>query len=75
MYLFTDKPRPGLFKRALLCFCGLEQQKTVQLSPEEEEEMKRKLTDTTETRLWRNVLNINAILLLCVAAFFHGFYA
>ncbi|XP_020795862.2 sodium/glucose cotransporter 1 [Boleophthalmus pectinirostris] len=68
--------KPGLCKRAILCFCGLEQQKeTVKLTAEEEEEMKRKLTDTTEVPLWRNVVNANALILLCVAVFFHGFYA
>ncbi|XP_072311469.1 sodium/glucose cotransporter 1 [Eucyclogobius newberryi] len=71
-----EERRPGLCKRALMCFCGLDNQKsTVQLSPEEEAEMKRKLTDTSEVPLWRNVVNANALILLCVAVFFHGFYA
>lgn len=70
-----EPKKPGLLKRAFLCFCGLEENKTVQLSPEEEAEMKRQLTDTSEVPLWRNVANANALLLLCVAVFFHGFYA
>uniref|UniRef100_A0A8C6UWQ4 Sodium/glucose cotransporter 1 n=1 Tax=Neogobius melanostomus TaxID=47308 RepID=A0A8C6UWQ4_9GOBI len=67
--------RPGLCKRAIMCFCGLEENKSVQLSPEEEAEMQKALTDTTEEPLWRNIVNANALLLLCVAVFFHGFYA
>lgn len=70
-----EEKKPNLLKRAIMCFCGLEQKKTVKLSPEEEAEMKRKLTDTTEVPLWRNVVNANALLLLCVCVFFHGFYA
>lgn len=58
-----------------MCFCGLEQQKAVKLTPEEEEELQRKLTDTTEVPMWRNICNINGILLLCVAVFCHGFFA
>lgn len=59
----------------LLSFCGLEKQKTVKLTPEEEAELQAKLTDTTEVPLWKNVVNANALILLCVAVFFHGYYA
>uniref|UniRef100_A0A8C6WY05 Sodium/glucose cotransporter 1 n=1 Tax=Neogobius melanostomus TaxID=47308 RepID=A0A8C6WY05_9GOBI len=71
----NHEERPGLCKRAIMCFCGLEENKSVQLSPEEEAEMQKALTDTTEEPLWRNIVNANALLLLCVAVFFHGFYA
>uniref|UniRef100_A0A671Y815 Sodium/glucose cotransporter 1 n=1 Tax=Sparus aurata TaxID=8175 RepID=A0A671Y815_SPAAU len=70
-----SKEEPGLCKKAVMCFCGLEQQKAVKMTPEEEEELQRKLTDTTEVPLWRNVVNANAIILLCVAVFCHGFFA
>ncbi|XP_033503286.1 sodium/glucose cotransporter 1 [Epinephelus lanceolatus] len=65
---------PGLCKRAVMCFCGLEQKKAPKLSKEEEAELQKKLTDTTEVPLWRNIVNANALILLCVAVFFHGFY-
>uniref|UniRef100_H2T5T7 Sodium/glucose cotransporter 1 n=1 Tax=Takifugu rubripes TaxID=31033 RepID=H2T5T7_TAKRU len=67
--------QPGLCKKAVMCFCGLEQNQTVKLTPEEEAEMKRKLTDTSEKPLWRNVVNVNALILLAVAFFCHGFFA
>ncbi|XP_036973610.1 sodium/glucose cotransporter 1 [Acanthopagrus latus] len=72
-----DEPEeePGLCKKAVMCFCGLEQQKAAKMTPEEEEELQRKLTDTSEVPLWRNVVNANAIILLCVAVFCHGFFA
>lgn len=73
-----DEPeeKPGLCKKAVMCFCGLDESKnTVKLTPEEEEELKRKLTDTSERPLWRNIVNANALILLCVAIFFHGFFA
>uniref|UniRef100_A0A8D0APS3 Sodium/glucose cotransporter 1 n=1 Tax=Sander lucioperca TaxID=283035 RepID=A0A8D0APS3_SANLU len=44
------------------------------LSPEEQAELQKQLTDTTEKPLWRSVVNANAIILLCVAVFLHGFY-
>ncbi|XP_044031137.1 sodium/glucose cotransporter 1 isoform X1 [Siniperca chuatsi] len=66
---------PGLCKKAVMCFCGLEQQKAPKLSAEEQAELQKKLTDTTEVPLWRNVVNGNAIILLCVAVFCHGFFA
>ncbi|KAM4719402.1 sodium/glucose cotransporter 1-like isoform 2-T2 [Anableps anableps] len=65
---------PGFCKKAIMCFCGLEQKKAPKLTPEEEAELKKQLTDTTEKPLWRNVVNANAIILLCVAVFFHGYF-
>ncbi|XP_070844772.1 sodium/glucose cotransporter 1 isoform X3 [Chaetodon trifascialis] len=66
---------PSFFKKAVMCFCGLEQKKGPKLSAEEQEALQKKLTDTTEVPLWRNVVNINAIILLCVAVFCHGYFA
>ncbi|KAF3702112.1 Sodium/glucose cotransporter 1 [Channa argus] len=74
MEIEEPKEEPGLCKKAVMCFCGLEQKKGPQLSPEEEEELQKKLTDTSEVPLWRNVVNANAIILLCVAVFFHGYF-
>ncbi|XP_044000096.1 sodium/glucose cotransporter 1-like [Gambusia affinis] len=65
---------PGFCKKAVMCFCGLEKTKGPKMTKEEEAEMKRKLTDTTEEPLWRNVVNANAIILLTVAVFFHGYF-
>ncbi|XP_047425969.1 LOW QUALITY PROTEIN: sodium/glucose cotransporter 1-like [Mugil cephalus] len=72
-----DEPEeePGFFKKALMCFCGLENKKAVKLTPEEKEELQKKLTDTTEVPLWRNVVNANGFILLCVAIFCHGYFA
>ncbi|KAG7476642.1 hypothetical protein MATL_G00085100 [Megalops atlanticus] len=64
----------GFCKKAYNWFCGFEQSKAPKLSPEEQAEMQKKLTDTSERPLWRNVVNANAIILLAVAVFFHGFY-
>lgn len=66
---------PGACKKAVMCFCGLEQNKAVKLTEEEEEELQRKLTDTSEKPLWRNVVNANALILLAVAFFCHGYFA
>ncbi|XP_019937190.2 sodium/glucose cotransporter 1 [Paralichthys olivaceus] len=66
--------KPGFCKKAVMCFCGLEQKNAPKLSPEEQAELQKKLTDTTEKPLWRNVVNANALILLAVAVFFHGFY-
>lgn len=64
-----------MFKKALMGFCGLEESKKApKLTPEQEAELKKQLTDTTEKPLWRNIVNVNALILLCVAAFFHGFF-
>ncbi|NXG54848.1 SC5A1 protein, partial [Hemiprocne comata] len=66
---------PGCFRKAYNWFCGLDQQKGPKLSKEEEEALKKELTDTSEVPLWRNVVNINGIILLTVAVFCHAFFA
>ncbi|XP_074776985.1 sodium/glucose cotransporter 1 isoform X3 [Athene noctua] len=70
-----SKEELGCFRKAYNWFCGLDQQKGPKLSKEEEEALKKKLTDTSEVPLWRNVVNINGIILLTVAVFCHAFFA
>ncbi|XP_007639549.1 solute carrier family 5 member 4A isoform X1 [Cricetulus griseus] len=68
----TEKPR-GCLKKTYDLFCGL--QKTgPKLTKEEEEVLKKKLTDTSEEPFWRNVVNTNVIVLLAVAVFFYGYF-
>ncbi|TDH01999.1 hypothetical protein EPR50_G00168450 [Perca flavescens] len=75
MDIEEPEEEPGLCKKVVMSFCGLEKQTAPKLSPEEQAELQKQLTDTTEKPLWRNVVNANAIILLCVAVFLHGFYA
>ncbi|XP_051777027.1 sodium/glucose cotransporter 1 isoform X3 [Erpetoichthys calabaricus] len=65
---------PGCFRKFYNWFCGFSQGPAPTLSQEEKEAMERKLTDTSEVPVWRNVVNVNAVVLLAVAVFFHGFY-
>ncbi|XP_062925356.1 sodium/glucose cotransporter 1 [Mobula hypostoma] len=62
------------WKKAYNWFCGFDQP-TQKLSKEEEEALQKKLTDVSEVPLWRNVVNVNAIILLSVCVFFWAFYA
>nr|XP_019609795.1 PREDICTED: low affinity sodium-glucose cotransporter isoform X3 [Rhinolophus sinicus] len=64
----------GCLRKAYDLFCGL-QKRGPKLSKEEEEALKKKLTDTSEKPLWRTIVNINAILLLTVAVFVHAYFA
>ncbi|XP_072911762.1 sodium/glucose cotransporter 1 [Hemitrygon akajei] len=62
------------WKKAYNWFCGFDQ-KTQKLSIEEQEDLQKQMTDISEAPLWRNVVNINAIILLSVCVFFWAFYA
>uniref|UniRef100_A0A8D2KXQ5 Sodium/glucose cotransporter 1 n=1 Tax=Varanus komodoensis TaxID=61221 RepID=A0A8D2KXQ5_VARKO len=64
----------GCGRKVYNWFCGLDQGGP-RLSKEEEEAMQQKLSDTTEDPFWRRVVNMNAIILLAVAVFCHGFFA
>lgn len=79
-YLFLpvneeNQEDPGCCRKAYNWFCGLDQQKGPKLSKEEEEAMKQKLMDTSEVPLWRNIVNVNGIILLTVAVFCHAYFA
>uniref|UniRef100_A0A8C8VHN8 Sodium/glucose cotransporter 1 n=1 Tax=Pelusios castaneus TaxID=367368 RepID=A0A8C8VHN8_9SAUR len=65
----------GILKLTYNWFCGFNQKKGPKLSKEEQEERKKKLTDITEVPFWRNIVNINGIILLAVAVFCHAFFA
>ncbi|KAL1771419.1 low affinity sodium-glucose cotransporter [Sigmodon hispidus] len=69
----AEKPC-GCLKKTYDLFCGL-QQTGPKLTKEEEEILKKKLTDTSEDPFWRTVVNVNAIVLLAVAVFFYGYFA
>ncbi|KAM9194425.1 LOW QUALITY PROTEIN: solute carrier family 5 member 4-like [Dugong dugon] len=70
---FEEEPW-GCFRKAYDIFCGL-QKKAPKLTKEEKEALKKKLTDTSEKPLWKTIVNINAILLLAVVVFVHGYFA
>ncbi|XP_066514885.1 sodium/glucose cotransporter 1 [Hoplias malabaricus] len=74
MEVEEPEPETRCWKKAYNWFCGFEEKKAPKLSKEEEAELKKKLTDTSERPLWRNVVNANAIILLVVCVFFHGFF-
>ncbi|XP_048196894.1 solute carrier family 5 member 4-like isoform X2 [Perognathus longimembris pacificus] len=74
VFLYPSEKPHGCLKRSYNLFCGL--QKTgPKLTKEEEEALKKKLTDTSEQPLWRNIVNINAILLLAVTVFVYTYFA
>uniref|UniRef100_A0A8B9LVN8 Sodium/glucose cotransporter 1-like n=1 Tax=Astyanax mexicanus TaxID=7994 RepID=A0A8B9LVN8_ASTMX len=74
MKLEEPEPEPSCWRKVYNGFCGFDQKKAPKLTKEEEAEMKKQLTDTSEKPLWRNVVNANAIILLAVCVFFHGFF-
>ncbi|XP_072515283.1 sodium/glucose cotransporter 1 [Salminus brasiliensis] len=74
MEIEEQETEPSCWRKAYNCFCGFNQTKAPKLSKEEEAELKKQMTDTSEKPLWRNVMNANAIILLTVCVFFHGFF-
>ncbi|KAM5237563.1 solute carrier family 5 member 4-like [Ctenodactylus gundi] len=64
----------GYIRRAYDIFCGLKKTGP-RLTKDEKEALAKKLTDTSEKPMWRNVMNINAIILLAVVVFIHGYFA
>ncbi|XP_063056320.1 sodium/glucose cotransporter 4 [Engraulis encrasicolus] len=65
----------SLWKRGAMWLCGLSGQAEPRLSEEEKQALERKLTNIEEKPLWRNVCNVNALILLTVNVFLWGFFA
>ncbi|XP_068127562.1 sodium/glucose cotransporter 1 [Hyperolius riggenbachi] len=72
---YDELKEVSCWKKAYNWFCGFETKKAPKLSEEEKKAMEANMTDTSEVPLWRNVVNINAIILLAVAVFCHGYFA
>ncbi|XP_008566433.1 PREDICTED: sodium/glucose cotransporter 4 isoform X2 [Galeopterus variegatus] len=56
-------------------FCGLSGAPEQALSPAEKAKLEQKLTSIEEEPLWRNICNINAVLLLTINIFLWGYFA
>nr|XP_015211386.1 PREDICTED: sodium/glucose cotransporter 4 isoform X2 [Lepisosteus oculatus] len=76
-----DKESPqgtdvSCWKRVGLWFCGLSSsQAKPQVSLDERQVLEKKLTSIREDPVWRNVCNVNAIILLTVNVFLWGYFA
>ncbi|XP_072001697.1 sodium/glucose cotransporter 1 [Engystomops pustulosus] len=72
---FEEVKKQSCFRKAYNWFCGFDDKKPPKLSEEEKKALESKMTDTSEVPLWKNVVNINGIILLAVAVFCHGYFA
>ncbi|NXA48362.1 SC5A9 protein, partial [Nothocercus julius] len=66
--------KPPCWKMLYFWFCGLSSSPVPTLSQEERAALQRKLTSIEEKPLWRNVCNVNAILLLAINVFLWGYF-
>ncbi|XP_003478336.1 solute carrier family 5 member 4 [Cavia porcellus] len=64
----------GCLRKTYDLFCGLENTGP-KLTKEEEETLKKKLTDTSEKPLWKIIVDTNAIISLVVGVFFYAYFA
>ncbi|OWF52829.1 sodium/glucose cotransporter 4-like [Mizuhopecten yessoensis] len=71
-----DKPEVVVprWKSFFYLICGYEPPKEV-LSPEGDETKQSMLTDIREEPRWKRIVNINAIVLMCIGMFLWGFFA
>ncbi|KAM8960332.1 sodium/glucose cotransporter 1 isoform 2-T2 [Pelodytes ibericus] len=70
-----DPEKLTCWRKSYNWFCGFDNKKAPKLTEEEMKAMEAKMTDTSEKPLWRNVVNINGIILLAVAVFCHAYFA
>ncbi|XP_067157320.1 sodium/glucose cotransporter 4 isoform X2 [Apteryx mantelli] len=66
--------KPPCWKMLYFWFCGLSASPVPTLSQEERAALERKLTSIEEKPLWKNICNVNAILLLAINVFLWGYF-
>uniref|UniRef100_A0A4W4DV18 Solute carrier family 5 member 9 n=1 Tax=Electrophorus electricus TaxID=8005 RepID=A0A4W4DV18_ELEEL len=69
------RDRPACWRRAGMWLCGLSEGSRPQLSSEEQQALEKKLSSIEEEPIWRNVCNVNALILLTVNVFLWGYFA
>lgn len=77
-FLDSPPPAPGLLRRCLLWFCGMNRGGAGSSPPPTQEEVDAaamQLEDISEDRRWARVVNVNALVMMAVATFLWGFYA
>ncbi|XP_051480813.1 sodium/glucose cotransporter 4 [Apus apus] len=68
-------PELPCWKKLYLWFCGLSTGPATSLSQEEKAALERRLTSIEEKPLWKNVCNVNAILLLTINVFLWAYFS
>lgn len=64
------------YKKAGQWICGIEKHDDVpKMTPEEEAAFEKKQLSIHESKWWKRVLNVNAIILMTLTVFLWGFYA
>uniref|UniRef100_A0A8B9PIU6 Solute carrier family 5 member 9 n=1 Tax=Apteryx owenii TaxID=8824 RepID=A0A8B9PIU6_APTOW len=70
----NNTAKPPCWKMLYFWFCGLSASPVPTLSQEERAALERKLTSIEEKPLWKNICNVNAILLLAINVFLWGYF-
>ncbi|GCB82817.1 hypothetical protein scyTo_0023788 [Scyliorhinus torazame] len=72
----TKEPKKkNAFLRCFAWFCGISSEPEPEPTEEEKVDAMRKMTDISENKTWSTVVNVNAIIMMCVAIFLWAFYA
>ncbi|XP_059829149.1 sodium/glucose cotransporter 2 isoform X2 [Hypanus sabinus] len=69
------KKKRNIFIVCCAWFCGISSEPVPEPTEEEKAEAMKKLTDISENTTWSTVVNINVIIMMCIAVFLWGFYA
>ncbi|XP_036435078.1 sodium/glucose cotransporter 4 isoform X2 [Colossoma macropomum] len=70
-----EQDRPSCWRRVGMWLCGLSEAPGPKLSSAEKQALEKKLTSIEENHIWKNVCNINAVILLTVNVFLWGYFA
>ena len=70
---FTEE-EVGFGRKVVDWFCGTGKSDAPEMTKEEKEEYMKKVTDIKETKMEKIILNVAAIIVMCISIFFWAFF-
>lgn len=70
-----ERGEQSIMMKIIGWFCGISDTQAPEPTEEEVTEASKQLPDISENPLWKNLVNVNALIMMTVAVYFWGFYA
>lgn len=75
LFVIVERGEQSIMMKIIGWFCGISDTQAPEPTEEEVTEASKQLPDISENPLWKNLVNVNALIMMTVAVYFWGFYA
>lgn len=75
LFVIVERGERSIMMKIIGWFCGISDTQAPEPTEEEVTEASKQLPDISENPLWKNIVNVNALIMMTVAVYFWGYYA